>query len=153
MLYSFDTSAILNGRRDLFRPAVFPTLWSRIEGEISAGRIRSIDEVRRELSQRDDDAKRWADAQTDLYCPISRQVQVCVAQILKLHPKLVKVGGNRSGGDPFVIALAMSLNGTVVTEEHATNNLDKPKIPDVCADLKVPCLNLMEYIETQGWSF
>ncbi len=30
VLYSFDTSAILNGRRDLFRPAVFRGLWGRV---------------------------------------------------------------------------------------------------------------------------
>jgi hypothetical protein len=38
--YSFDTSAILNGRRDLFRPTVFQTLWTQIEYAIVAGQIR-----------------------------------------------------------------------------------------------------------------
>ena len=44
-------------------------------------------------------------------------------------------------------------NGTVVTEETARGNLTSPRIPDVCGDLGVPCLNLMEYIEAQGWTF
>jgi hypothetical protein len=35
--YSFDTSAILNGWRDLFRPTVFQSLWIQIEGSITAG--------------------------------------------------------------------------------------------------------------------
>ena len=61
--------------------------------------------------------------------------------------------GKRSGGDPFVIALAMVKSGTVVTEEKPTGNIAKPRIPDVCDALGVHCLTLMEYIEAQGWTF
>ncbi|KLO33086.1 DUF4411 family protein [Mycobacterium haemophilum] len=153
MLYSFDTSAILNGRRDLFRPIVFRTLWSLIEDAIAAGQIRSVDEVQRELARRDDDAKQWANAQTNLFCPLDLPIQQSAPQILRLHPSLVKQGGRRSGADPFVIALAMVNSGTVVTEENATGNMTKPHIPDICGELGVPCLNLMEYIEAQGWTF
>lgn len=63
VLYSFGTSAMLNGRRDLFRPMVFRGLWALVWDVITAGEVRSVDEVRRELAKRDDDAKRWADAQ------------------------------------------------------------------------------------------
>lgn len=94
--YSFDTSAILNGRRDLFRPRVFLTLWAQIEGAITAGQIRSVDEVRRELSRRDDDAKRWADAQADLFVPLETPIQQSAAQILTVHARLVRQGGRRS---------------------------------------------------------
>ena len=55
----------------------------------------------------------------------------------------------RSGVDPFVIALAMVNQGTVVTEENATGNIAKPRIPDVCDALGVPCLTLIGYIEAQ----
>jgi predicted nucleic acid-binding protein len=153
VLYSFDTSAILNGRRDLFRPTVFRTLWEFIENAIAHGEIRSVDEVRRELARRDDDARLWADTQPDLFCPLDLPIQQGATRMLCLHPKLVKQGGRRSGADPFVIALAMVNNGTVVTEENATGNMTKPHIPDVCGDLGVPCLSLMEYIESQGWTF
>lgn len=153
MLYSFDTSVILNGRRDLFRPSVFRTLWRQIEDAIAAGQIRSVDEVQRELARRDDDANQWARAQHGLYVPLEIPIQQGAAQILNLHPRLVGQGGRRSAADPFVIALAMVNTGTVVTEENATGNLNKPRIPDVCGDLGVPCLNLMEFIEAQGWTF
>ena len=86
--YSFDTSAILNGRRDLFRPTVFHTLWAQIEDAIVAGQIRSVDEVKRELGRRDDDAKQWADAQSDLFVPLELAIQQSAAQILKCIPAL-----------------------------------------------------------------
>jgi predicted nucleic acid-binding protein len=151
--YSFDTSAILNGRRDLFRPTVFHTLWAQIEDAIAAGQIRSVDEVQRELGRRDDDAKQWADAQSDLFVPLELPIQQSAAHILNMHERLVGQGGRRSAADPFVIALAIVYNGTVVTEETARGNLTSPRIPDVCGDLGVPCVTLMEYIEAQGWTF
>lgn len=129
MLYSFDTSAILNGRRDLFRPAVFRSLWARVEDVISAGQIRSVDEVQRELARRDDDAKQWADAQTDLFCPLDEQIQQAVRRILRLYPNMVRQGGRRSAADPFVIALAMVNNGTVVTQETADRQHRKAPYP------------------------
>ncbi|CLT95466.1 Uncharacterised protein [Mycobacterium tuberculosis] len=153
MLYSFDTSAILNGRRDLFWPAVFRSLWGRVEDAISAGQIRSVDEVQRELARRDDDAKRWADGQTGLFCPLDEQIQQAARHILRLHPNMVRQGGRRSAADPFVIALAMVNNATVVTQETASGNIEKPRIPDVCDALGVPWLTLMGYIEAQGWTF
>ncbi|HEY5852698.1 MAG TPA: DUF4411 family protein [Aldersonia sp.] len=152
-MYSFDTSAILNGRRDLFRPNVFRSLWTHIEEAISAGDVRAVDEVQRELARRDDDAKRWADAQPDLFVALSTQIQEGARRILGRYPNLVRQGGRRSGADPFVIALAMVTNGTVVTQETATGNVAKPRIPDICMALEIPCLTLMEFIESQGWEF
>ena len=152
-LYSFDTSSILNGRRDLFRPTVFVRLWEQIEDGIASGIIRAVDEVKNELSRRDDDAKRWADRQSGLYVPIEVDVQNATTAILRAHPDLVRAGGKRSGGDPFVIALAMARNGVVVSEETRSGNLSKPRIPDVCDSLGVPVLNLMGFIESQRWTF
>lgn len=151
--YSFDTSAILNGRRDLFRPTVFQGLWANIEGMIVDGRIRSVDIVREELSRRDDDASDWARSKPDLFCELDEEVQMATRDILRSHPRLVGAGNGRNGADPFVIALAMVTTGTVVTEEHFSGNLQRPKIPDVCQAIGVPCMNLMGFIEGQGWTF
>ena|GEM_PF-6352649 len=43
---SHATSAILNGRRDLFRHTVFRTLWSQINDAITTGQIRFVDRFR-----------------------------------------------------------------------------------------------------------
>jgi Domain of unknown function (DUF4411) len=66
-LYSFDTSSLLNGRRDLLPPEVFPTLWAKIEQSISDGMIRAVDVVRDELGKRDDATMAWAAAQSGLF--------------------------------------------------------------------------------------
>jgi len=60
---------------------------------------------------------------------------------------------NSAGADPFVIALARVHGGVVVTEETQSRNLTKPKIPDVCDSMGVPWLNLMGFVQEQGWVF
>jgi hypothetical protein len=47
----------------------------------------------------------------------------------------------------------MANKGKVVSEETASGRIDRPRIPDVCNAIGVPCLTLMDYIEEQGWSW
>ena len=41
----------------------------------------------------------------------------------------------------------------VVTEETLSNNLNKPRIPDVCGVLGIRCINLVQFARDQGWTF
>ncbi len=151
--YSFDTSAILNGRRDLFRPNVFAGMWANIEDMIATGSVRAVSIVSDELSKRSDEPYQWAKDQPQLYVPLHQEIQRATRNILAAHPRLVGNGGGRNGADPFVIALAMVNHGAVVTDETFSGNLNKPRIPDVCQALSVPCMTVMDFVEAQHWSF
>jgi len=153
LLYSFDTSVMINGRRDLLPPDLFPTLWTKIEGMIAAGAIRAIDVVRDELGRKDDTTKDWATNQVDLFLPLDQDIQVATREVLAEHPKLVGKGGQRNLADSFVIGLARARSSIVVTQETRTNNLEKPRIPDVCGAMGVRCVDLVGFIRDQGWSF
>ena len=152
-LYSFDTSAFINGQRDQFPPDVFPGLWPKIAGLIALGQVQAVDSVLQELARRDDETTAWAKAQRGLFVPLEVDVQRCTRQVLKACPKLIGVGSGRSGADPFVVALALARDGTVVTDEKATGNVRKPKIPDACEAVGVRCVNLLAFIREQGWAF
>lgn len=151
--YSFDTSSLINGRRDLLPPEIFPTLWERLEVVIRAGELRCIDVVRDELSKRDDDVSAWCRAQDDLYVALEQDVQVATRRVLAAHPQLLGKGGGRNAADPFVIGLAIVRGGTVVTEETPRGRIEKPRIPDVCQALGVPWLTLVGFVRQQGWTF
>lgn len=153
MIYSFDTSSLLNGQRDLLPPGTFPTVWQNIEAMIAAGSIRAIDLVRDELTARADDVNDWARRQSRLFVPLTEDVQLAVRDVLVEHQRIIGIGSGRSGADPFVIALARTCGGTVVTEETPSRNLTKPKIPDVCQAMGVRQLNLLGFIQEQGWVF
>lgn len=151
--YSFDTSAIINGRRDLLPPDVFPGVWAEVERLISAGVVRSTDIVRDELRQRDDDQRAWAEAQSDLFIELDSDIQAAATEVLRSHPRLTGVGGTRHAADPFVIALARARGGTVVTEEKERGAGRTPHIPDVCRDLDIPFTNLVGFLRTEGIRF
>ena len=152
-LYSFDTSALINGRRDLLPPGIFITLWQRVEVMIAAGPIRCVDVVKTELGRRADAIYTWALAQNGLFVELEQDIQIATSEVLREHRRLVGKGGLRNAADPFVIGLARARRGAVVTEEHATGNLEKPHIPDVCAAMGVRCIGLVEFIGDQGWTF
>lgn len=153
LLYSFDTSAVINGRRDLLPPEVFPTLWVNIEQMIADGFIRASDEVWRELSKRDDATKAWAAAQSSLFVTLDEDLQAATMRVLAAHPKLMGRGGGRNAADPFVIGLALARGGIVVTEETLSANVEKPRIPNVCNALDLRCVNLVGFVKDQGWTF
>lgn len=152
-LYSFDTSSFLNGRRDLLPPTVFRSLWYNLEEMIADGDIRAVDVVKEELSRRDDEVSKWVNLQEDLFVALSLEIQQETKYVLANHPKLMGKGGGRNGADPFVIGLARATGGTVVTEEKMSGNIERPRIPDVCASLGIPCLGLVGFVVEQGWSW
>lgn len=151
MIYSFDTSALLNGRRDLLPPAIFPTLWERLEMMIGSS-VLAVDQVRDELRRKHDETTAWAAAQRDLFVPLESDIQRATRQVLTECPKLVAVGGKRDGADPFVVALALARGGMVVTEENSGSAV-RPRIPDACDLLGVPCVGLVGFVQAQGWQF
>jgi len=64
--FSFDTSAFINGQRDIFRPTTFEPLWDAIAKMIEAQDILAVDEVKREIRRKDDDVAKWVLSQRGL---------------------------------------------------------------------------------------
>lgn len=150
MAYSMDSSGIL----DLFRyypPDVFPTIWTQMDSAARNGIIFAIDEVYRELEKKDDVAFGWLKTRRMIVVALDTPIQQRVAAILAVHPRLVDTRKNRSSGDPFVIALAQSRGFSVVTGEKPSGVLARPRIPDVCGALKIPCMNVLSMFRTEGW--
>lgn len=152
-LHSFDTSSLLNGRRDLLPPEVFRSLWVSVEAMVASGEIRAVDVVRDELDRRDDEVSQWARAQPNLFVSLDEDIQRATRAVLTQHPRLMGRGGGRNAADPFVIGLARARSGIVVTEEKPSGNLNKPRMPDVCDALGLRWLSLIGFVQAQGWSF
>jgi hypothetical protein len=149
--YSLDTSAILNAWQRNYPPDLFPTLWRNIEGLIDAGVLIASEEVLVELEKKDDEVHAWAKQRPQMFVPIDGQVQQIVTTILRDHPRLIDNRTNRSGADPFVIALAASVGCVVITGERPSGNRTKPKIPDVCQAMDIRCIGIVEFIRDQNW--
>ena len=153
MRYSIDTSAILDGWVRYYPPDTFPGLWRKIDDLITAGDLRASEEVLHDLAKKDDEVYAWAKAHREMFVPIDDRIQPVVSDLLERFERLVDTSKNRSASDPFVIALAKVEGCTVVSGEKASENPEKPKIPDVCTALGLPCVTLLQLIRTEGWTF
>jgi predicted nucleic acid-binding protein len=133
--YSIDTSALMEAWVRHYPPDVFPTLWEQIEKLVEAGRLLAIDEVLGELERKSDDLHDWAKQHAGMFISTDEAIMRRAAAVLKQFPSLAEPQSLRGKADPFVIALAMERNLTLVTMEHSRPT--KPRIPDVCRQLQV----------------
>jgi hypothetical protein len=148
--YSIDTSALLHGWRRVYRPRNFGFVWRGLSSLIAEGRLHASREVHEEIKKKDDDVAQWCkDKAKDLFVEIDDACQDEVARLMSLYPRLVDTTKGRSGGDPFVIALAASAKPQmiVVTEELP----GKVRIPDVCLQERITCIGLADLIEREDW--
>ena len=130
MIFVFDNSPLSTLFRNFYRSR-FPSLWEKVDAIVDEGRLVSTREVLNEEG-------------------------LFVAQIFSIRhfqqnieqKKLYKGGYN---ADPFVVAKAAIIRGTVVTmEEHAPN---AAKIPNICERFDIPCLSLEKFMEAESWEF
>lgn len=151
MRFSFDTSGILDAWVRHYPPDVFPSIWDRMDESAKRNDIVVSEEVFQELKRKDDGIHEWIKNRDAMIIPIDSGVQARVTEIMTRFGRLVDTRRNRSGGDPWVIALALTQGLTVVAGERPSGNLSKPKIPDVCSALGVPCIGVLDFFRLQGW--
>ncbi len=152
-MYSLDTSGFLDAWTRHYPPDTFLEFWDRMDAAARAGKIKVSEEALRELEKKDDGAADWIKARPWMIVETDEPIQEKVKEILAAHRRLVNASKSRSGGDPFVIAVAAVEGYTVVTGELPSGNPQKPRIPDVCASMSIPCQNLLEFVRSQGWKF
>lgn len=152
-MYSIDTSAILDGWRRYYPPDVFPLIWTRLDELIYRGELVATEEVLVELGKKDDEVYRWALQRDSMFIPHNRNIQLALRDIMRDHGKLIDQRTNRSGADPWVIALARVNSCAVLTGERLSTSLNRPRIPDVCQALGVRWLTMMGLFREQKWIF
>jgi hypothetical protein len=131
---------------------VFPTLFEKLNALFASGRVLASEEVLREFEKVEkDEIYNWVKTHTGIFVPIDEPTQVVVAEILEAFPKLLDTRTNRSGADPWVIAVAQVKGCTVVTHESLTGRPQRPNIPDVCKARDIPWMGVLDVIKTEGW--
>lgn len=156
MIYVFDTSAFIVLKN--FYPATFATLWNRIDSLVANGTIVSVREVFNELDKYNDAdfIQEWAKQNKSVFAKPSNPELLVVQKILAI-PHFQVLIGNKAilkgtpVADPFVVAAAKIKGATVVTQEGLKPNA--AKIPNVCQEFGVLCIDLETFMKHQGWNF
>jgi len=161
--YVIDSSSLIELNRR-YPIDIFPTLWKNVEKLIEKGFLISHKEALKEISIMDDSLKKWAKKQKKLFKELDEKQMEIVRQILVKYPSLAKSDNETATADPFVIALAVEMGSNkqqtlfqtvkgriIVTEEKLRGN--KVKIPFVCKDYNIECINIIEMCRVEGWKF
>jgi len=156
MIYVFDTNSFSKLKH--YYPNVFKSVWTGLDGLVASGDLISTREVWNELQLGVPNlhVQAWLNANKHIFqVPQAGELQT-VRQILAIPHFQALIGTKQQlngtpVADPFVIALAKTRNGTVVTEEEFKPNA--AKVPNVCQHFGVPCMNLEQFMQVQGWSF
>jgi hypothetical protein len=154
--YVFDSSALSMMFRNFYR-ATFPTLWERFDALVEQGKVTSTREVRREIEDSSVESLRnWAKQHPEIFpAPTSEEAKrvSCIYQVrhFQQNIKLQKVLKGGKNADPFVIARAWVLSGSVVTMERESQNA--AKIPNISKYFGVKCLTLEQFMAEEGWQF
>jgi len=155
--YSIDTSAILDAWVRHYPLDLFPSFWDKFRILVESKDGIAIELIGHELRTKDDGCYDWFKDNnlSSFFVEISTPVEKTVTDILR-DPNYQKLVDDRKGtysADPFVIALAMVEGLIVVTGERASNNILKPRIPDVCNSIGIDCINILELMRIEKWSF
>ena len=166
--YSFDANVFLDMWRlkyPLYPHDVFPSLWDRIAALIQEGAIFVCQEAFDEVTahdQTDDAAEKLRQWQKDFPAFVhpttsDQEVVRLSADIVRNFPNLIrqKKGKGEEVADPFIIAHAKALRAVVVTNERpeGRHSSNFNKIPDVCREFKVECINLIDFMRREGMQF
>ena len=171
--YVFDTDAILNLTRRIYPVAVFPDLHQRIDVLIKEKLIISSVEVLGELgidfkkksnlwlsdTQKDYPQEYnlpifWSQKYSQIFLEFNSQLESIINRITNSYDNVIKFKSTSSyDADIHLIALAVHHNWILVTYEKLSNDPNKPKIPNICKDFGVKCIDLLEMFKDKHWSF
>lgn len=158
MTYVVDTSSFI----DLFHyydRGVFPSLWQEFEELVDRRMLISVIQVKEELrrEKHGDQASKWAGQPSvrELFTsPTVDEMEFLRSELASSKfrdavPQHLRSANEKA--DIYLIARARVSGGIVVTEERY-----KPqgtKIPTICKDLKINCMNLLGMMQRENWRF
>ena len=163
--YSVDASVMIRLKDmlpdDLFRPA-----WEEIERLVVAERWKVFDHVAQEVHG--ERAKEWFSHNPAAIAPFDASFNDYfnrfMVELDGYGLRMVDPNKERDDGDPFVVALALLLEGRslgdlrtrttgkvccVLTSEVLKRN--KVNIPSVCAHYSLPYMTLFDFMRHHGW--
>lgn len=148
-MYCIDTSSLIQ-LADYYPIDVFPTLWTNMDNLVYSGRLFAPSSVFEELKKKDDAIAAWIKNRQNMIIEIDESIQVQVTYILSNYKDLVDLETGKSMADPFVIATAKAQAPflTVITEE---NPRSPKKIPYICTQENIKCINLLGLMREQSW--
>lgn len=152
MKYLLDANTYIQAKNQYYGMDICPAYWNWLDIQFHLGTIASVNMIARELKDGNDELAEWVKARPahfisnddiDTQKFFSQIVQTVMAGDYNL--------ANRDNflakADPWIIAKAKSIGATVVTHESlVATNTKKVKVPNICNQFSVPCINTFQFL-------
>lgn len=157
MPYLLDSNRFIQAHQSWYGLDFCPGFWAWLEQQNAIGQVFSIDKVRDELFEFDDELKAWAQRQGDgFFLPVDVAAQNYYSKIATWVQSSSVFAQHHivsflSKADPWLIAHAAAHGYIVVTgEKRVDPKSTKVKIPNVCEQFGVSCADLVDVIRQSG---
>ena len=156
--YCLDANVLIEAWRKYYSPKFCPDYWDILNTLGADDKIYMPQIVYEEITRTEDELSAWLKKSKIKAHEIKEPVTECLKQIYAADPAhklLVDSKKYRSLADPWVIAHALSDNACVVTKEEkiTASNKDKIRIPNVCENMSVRCINDFQFVEEMNIKF
>lgn len=150
MTFLLDADTFITPKNSYYPFDLVPGFWDWVEQGHMQGVLHSVEAVKRELIQGGDDLATWAKAHPTVFLAPSGAASAALGELATwvharkpAYTQAARAEFLSGRGDLYLIAQAKALGATVVTfEKSAPSGLKRVKIPDACAAVDVPCIDL-----------
>ena len=155
-MHLVDANVLIEAKNRYYAFDIAPGFWAWLEQGHRTGKLISIDAVRDELVQGDDELAEWARGRRDFFLPID---QLTVQRFRPLsdwarHQNYRQSALNEFSSDRvdfLLIAHAIGHGDTVITNEQPSPQAQKRvKIPDACAGMGVATADIFTVLRETG---
>jgi hypothetical protein len=162
-LYLTDSNFFIQAHRVSYPLDVATSFWNKVQKLANEGKIISIDKVRSEIYNNEDELKKWIennlpknffkDTSTllDTYNKVTSWAMSMNNQYVK---KAIDEFLDAEVADAWLISYSIQNPVTIITHEiSAPMGKSKIKIPDVCIHFNIPYINTIEMFRQTGEQF
>ena len=157
--FCLDSGVFIRPHRDGFYGfRLAPTFWELLEKMAAAGAIIAPRQVYQELNNYGDELADWVIERrdSDLFVDPDQRTQAAltrVADYVNQNYPGRKASEFLGGADPWVIALAIAQNATIVSFENRVSiDSQTPKIPNVSRAFQIETVNLYRMLQLSNVS-
>lgn len=147
-MYLLDANTYIQAKNYHYQMGFCPAYWDFLHQQFETGMLASVSQVYDELRGQNDELATWAEAHKQhFHLLTSKELQakfsLIANHVMSLPNKAAaSVSTFLAGADPWLIAVASLTNETVVTHEKSVaDNSRKIKIPNICRDFNVSCID------------
>ena len=158
MPYILDTNVLIEAKDTYYKFDVCRGFWDWLTMQNNAGNLYSVTAVHNELKKGQDELSEWAAARgSKFFLPTNPFTK---AAMLKVSDAVENMQYTKhaideffNAADYYVVTEACARQGIVVTREQPSDSKNRIKIPNICDELEIGCLDTFEMLYAENARF